>query len=192
MTKADKRENIIMIASEPLTFERSEWMEVKTNTMIVITPKVGPSADGTDRRPHIVDVHASYQMNVLQIPIIDEYWVAPQDPASHHRSTDYAIEMGFGGLSWKFFFGCSANAPAQGTALLPLVSRSQLDPSPTSVHILIIRWENTTLHVYTTTIQLIQSYQSPRCDLHHWPDKDQDIRNQSRYIIAPDGYAFGL
>lgn len=41
MTKADKRESIIMIASEPLTFERSEWMEVKTNTMIVITPKVG-------------------------------------------------------------------------------------------------------------------------------------------------------
>ena len=40
MTKADKRESIIMIASEPLTFERSEWMEVKTNTMIVITPKV--------------------------------------------------------------------------------------------------------------------------------------------------------
>lgn len=40
MTKADKRENIIMIASEPLTFERSDWMEVKTNTMMVITPKV--------------------------------------------------------------------------------------------------------------------------------------------------------
>lgn len=40
MTKADKRENIIMIASEPLTFERSDWMEVKTNTMLVITPKV--------------------------------------------------------------------------------------------------------------------------------------------------------
>lgn len=40
MTKADKRESIIMIASEPLTFERNEWMEVKTNTMLVITPKV--------------------------------------------------------------------------------------------------------------------------------------------------------
>jgi hypothetical protein len=24
-----------------LTFERSDWMEVKTNTMLVITPKVG-------------------------------------------------------------------------------------------------------------------------------------------------------
>ncbi|ORX39847.1 putative cytoplasm protein [Kockovaella imperatae] len=74
MTKADKRESIILIASEPLTFERSDWMEVKTNTMLVITPK----------------------MNLLQIPIIDEFWVAPQDPASQHRTTDFAISMGFG------------------------------------------------------------------------------------------------
>jgi hypothetical protein len=36
-------ENIIMIASEPLTFEQKDWMEVKTNTMVVITPKVSPS-----------------------------------------------------------------------------------------------------------------------------------------------------
>lgn len=35
-------------------------------------------------------------MNLLQIPIIDEYWVPPQDPASHNRSTDFAISMGFG------------------------------------------------------------------------------------------------
>jgi glutamine amidotransferase len=61
MTRADKRENVIMIGSEPLTFERSDWMEVKTNTMLVITPKV-----------------------------------PPQDPASQHRSKDFAIEMGFG------------------------------------------------------------------------------------------------
>ncbi|KIR58710.1 hypothetical protein I312_102825 [Cryptococcus bacillisporus CA1280] len=74
MTKADKRENIIMIASEPLTFERSDWMEVKTNTMMVITPK----------------------MNLLQIPIIDEYWVPPQDPASLTRSRDFAIKRGYG------------------------------------------------------------------------------------------------
>lgn len=40
MTKADKRERIIMIASEPLTFERADWVEVKTNMMLVITPKV--------------------------------------------------------------------------------------------------------------------------------------------------------
>lgn len=29
-----------MIASEPLTYEQSDWMEVKTNTMVVITPQV--------------------------------------------------------------------------------------------------------------------------------------------------------
>jgi glutamine amidotransferase len=89
MTKADKRESIIMIASEPLTFERNEWMEVKTNTMIVITPKVGMCPDS--QVPKLIG-----QMNLLQIPIIDEYWVPPQDPASHNRSTDFAISMGFG------------------------------------------------------------------------------------------------
>ncbi|KAF9513254.1 hypothetical protein BS47DRAFT_1344497 [Hydnum rufescens UP504] len=39
MSKSDKRENIIMVASEPLTFEKADWMEIKTNTLIVITPK---------------------------------------------------------------------------------------------------------------------------------------------------------
>ncbi len=47
MTKADKRERIIMIASEPLTFERADWVEVKTNMMIVITPKVSSASDAT-------------------------------------------------------------------------------------------------------------------------------------------------
>jgi glutamine amidotransferase len=35
-------------------------------------------------------------MNVLQIPIMDEYWVAPQDPAAQTRSKDFAIQKGFG------------------------------------------------------------------------------------------------
>ncbi|KAL7423913.1 glutamine amidotransferase subunit [Cryptotrichosporon argae] len=79
MTKADKRERLILVASEPLTFEPRDWIEVRTNTMVVITPK----------------------MNILQVPIIDEFWVPPQDPASHSRSTDFAIEMGFGhGFAW--------------------------------------------------------------------------------------------
>ena len=100
MTKADKRESIIMIASEPLTFERNEWMEVKTNTMVVITPKVSISFVnncGSQR--------ADEKMNLLQIPIIDEYWVPPQDPASHNRTTDFAISMGFG-MSYLFQRNC--------------------------------------------------------------------------------------
>ncbi|KAK0232803.1 N-terminal nucleophile aminohydrolase [Armillaria fumosa] len=71
MSKADKRENIIMVASEPLTFERADWMEIKTNTMVVITPK----------------------MNLLQIPIIDQYYVAPSDPNSA-RTIEFAREKG--------------------------------------------------------------------------------------------------
>jgi len=73
MCKSDKRENIIMVASEPLTFEKADWMEIPTNTMLVITPK----------------------MNVLQIPIRDEFFVRPTDPASRARSTTFASEKGF-------------------------------------------------------------------------------------------------
>ncbi|CAO1620009.1 unnamed protein product [Jaminaea pallidilutea] len=51
MRKEDRRQNIVVVASEPLTFEKADWMEVPTNTMIIVTP----------------------QMNVLQIPILDEY-----------------------------------------------------------------------------------------------------------------------
>jgi glutamine amidotransferase len=72
MTKCDKRENIILIASEPLTFERADWMEIKTNHMAVITPK----------------------MNLLQIPIKDKYYVPPSDPAALARATDFAHEKG--------------------------------------------------------------------------------------------------
>ncbi|KAI5450756.1 glutamine amidotransferase subunit [Naganishia albida] len=72
MTKADKREDIIMIASEPLTFEQKDWMEVKTNTMVVITPK----------------------MNLLQVPIMDEFYVSPHE--EHGRSSDFVLSQGYG------------------------------------------------------------------------------------------------
>ncbi|PLW24243.1 hypothetical protein PCASD_10495 [Puccinia coronata f. sp. avenae] len=51
MRKFDKREKIVLIASEPLTFEKTDWIEVPCQTLIVVTPK----------------------MNVLQFPIIDEF-----------------------------------------------------------------------------------------------------------------------
>jgi hypothetical protein len=47
-------------------------MEIKTNHLVVITPK----------------------MNLLQIPIDDKYFVSPSDPASLARDTDFAEEKG--------------------------------------------------------------------------------------------------
>jgi glutamine amidotransferase len=97
MFKEDKRENIIMVASEPLTFEKGEsdrvsyfcfpvtdllsadWMEIKTNNMIVLTPK----------------------MNVLLIPIIDKFYVHPSDPESQNRGTDFAAAKGLFSERWQ-------------------------------------------------------------------------------------------
>ena len=96
MFKEDKRENIIMVASEPLTFEKGEsnlapfylpvpdllpadWMEIKTNNKIVLTPK----------------------MNVLLIPIIDKFYVYPTDPESQNRGTDFAAGKGLFSERWK-------------------------------------------------------------------------------------------
>ncbi|PVF98895.1 N-terminal nucleophile aminohydrolase [Serendipita vermifera] len=75
MSKLDKRENIIMIASEPLTFEKADWLEIRTNTMIVITPK----------------------MNLLQIPIVDEFHV----PSSQANARDSQFAATKGLLSLK-------------------------------------------------------------------------------------------
>lgn len=97
MFKEDKRENIIMVASEPLTFEKGEpdrasyrclpvpdilladWMEIKTNNMIILTPK----------------------MNVLLIPIMDKFYVHPADPESQNRGTDFAAAKGLFSERWQ-------------------------------------------------------------------------------------------
>lgn len=97
MFKEDKRQNIIMVASEPLTFEQgdkdrvpcfslpvpdllsADWMEIKTNNMIVLTPK----------------------MNVLLIPIYDKFYVHPSDPESQNRGTDFAAAKGYFTERWK-------------------------------------------------------------------------------------------
>jgi hypothetical protein len=108
MSKADKRENIIMVdravvfstcrCNDRLSFRSpvshsrlkevqflpgnnlnssqffctADWMEIKTNHMVVITPK----------------------MNLLQIPIIDQYYVPPSDPNAFARTTEFAQEKG--------------------------------------------------------------------------------------------------
>lgn len=69
MKKEDRRQNIVVVASEPLTFEKADWMEVPTNTMIIVTPK----------------------MNVLQIPILDEYSPLDRpDPSRAPRAKEAA------------------------------------------------------------------------------------------------------
>lgn len=58
MRKSDKRETIIMIASEPLTFQKQDWIEIPCQTLLVITPK----------------------MNLLQSPIRDEHYIDSVKP----------------------------------------------------------------------------------------------------------------
>ncbi|KAF6766181.1 glucosamine 6-phosphate synthetase [Ephemerocybe angulata] len=78
MTKSDKRENIIMDSLDPrpifssLTISAADWMEIRTNHMAIITPK----------------------MNLLQIPIIDEFYVPPSDPEALKRTKEFAQEKG--------------------------------------------------------------------------------------------------
>ena len=57
------REDIIMIASEPLTFEQRDWMEVKNNTMVVITPKVSLSASSASFDPKRKEVQCRPALN---------------------------------------------------------------------------------------------------------------------------------
>lgn len=79
MVKADRRQKIVVVASEPLTFEKgktstltlADWMEIESNTVLCITPN----------------------MNVLQYPILDEY----HNPRSylHVRDPNFAMRAGF-------------------------------------------------------------------------------------------------
>jgi hypothetical protein len=47
-------------------------MEIRTNYMVVITPK----------------------MNLLQIPIVDKYFVSPTSPGARQRGTEFAEAKG--------------------------------------------------------------------------------------------------
>ncbi|KAG0337369.1 hypothetical protein BG000_005492 [Podila horticola] len=67
MVKADKREDIVVIASEPLTFEKADWLTIPSNTVVVISSK----------------------MNVLMYPIMDEYY----NPDRQGRSTEQVVTV---------------------------------------------------------------------------------------------------
>ncbi|GAA5993658.1 hypothetical protein JCM10908_000663 [Rhodotorula pacifica] len=70
MNKADKRERIILIASEPLTFERADWVEIPSQSCIVITPR----------------------NNLLRFPIINEYF---RPDVATHRRDEFARAKGY-------------------------------------------------------------------------------------------------
>lgn len=57
MVKADRREDVVIVTSEPLTFESSDWLAVPLNTILAITPK----------------------LNVLLQPILDRYYPGPPE-----------------------------------------------------------------------------------------------------------------
>ncbi|POY73219.1 hypothetical protein BMF94_3552, partial [Rhodotorula taiwanensis] len=70
MNKADKRERIILIASEPLTFERADWVEIPSQSCIVITPR----------------------NNLLRFPIRNEFF---QASVTSHRRDEFARAKGY-------------------------------------------------------------------------------------------------
>lgn len=72
---SNKREDIIVVSSEPLTYERADWIPVPANTVVVLTSR----------------------FNVLIYPIIDEYYSA--DIARRTTPTLNAISDGSVGIS---------------------------------------------------------------------------------------------
>jgi glutamine amidotransferase len=72
-------------------------MEIKTNNMIIITPK----------------------MNVLLIPIIDKFYVHPSDPESQNRGTGFAAAKGLFTERWQVTV---PETPASGSTTLQQVS----------------------------------------------------------------------
>ncbi|KAL1977914.1 hypothetical protein VTN31DRAFT_773 [Thermomyces dupontii] len=68
MERHDKGADIVLVASEPITFERHNWVTVPTNSMLTI-----------------------HKQTVLLHPIIDEFY---DDDPSHDRSSVYAVSKG--------------------------------------------------------------------------------------------------
>lgn len=71
------RERCLLLSTSQCTLltllRLADWMEIKTNHMIVVTAK----------------------MNVLLIPIVDKFYVPPSDPAAQPRDIDLAVAKGF-------------------------------------------------------------------------------------------------
>lgn len=68
MERRDKGQDIVLVSSEPITFQRADWVTVPTNSILTISN-------------HTVLLH----------PILDKYFV---DKASHVRNDKFAREKG--------------------------------------------------------------------------------------------------
>lgn len=71
MERLDRKQDVIMVASEPLTFERKDWITVPTNTVLTIK-----------------------EQTVLMHPILDEYYTSDHMKL---RSSDFASSKGLMG-----------------------------------------------------------------------------------------------
>eukprot|EP00128_Syssomonas_multiformis_P018318 Colp12_sorted_trinity150504_noHs@30190 len=105
MVKSDRREHVVIVASEPLTFEALDWLSVPKNHMLVITPK----------------------LSVLQYPIpLDPSIAEPAKPAvsasvsttsplHKHTSGDAHATMAF--VNKMHTYNTSMLQPIKGTAV---------------------------------------------------------------------------
>jgi glutamine amidotransferase len=89
MERQDKGQDIVLVASEPLTFERADWVTVPTNcTLTAPFAYLLAILTGTA----ILTINGQ---TVLLHPIVDEHHVA--DPL-HIRKSGYAESKGQSGV----------------------------------------------------------------------------------------------
>ncbi|KAI8872173.1 N-terminal nucleophile aminohydrolase [Ramicandelaber brevisporus] len=73
MSKHNKREDVVVIASEPLTFVKDDWQTIPTNTMLVVTPDFNANKKTREDKAALME---SLQDSVDQYPHIFVFEVA--------------------------------------------------------------------------------------------------------------------
>ncbi|KAI9837321.1 MAG: hypothetical protein M1819_000395 [Sarea resinae] len=107
MERRDKGADIVLVASEPLTFERDNWVTVPTNSILTI-----------------------HKQTVMVHPIIDEYY---NHSPSYSRSSGFAVSKGLvsnGPGATISAPAATATAPPSATIVPP--ATTSLTPSSTS------------------------------------------------------------
>ena len=98
MERRDKASDVVLVASEPLTFERHNWLSVPTNTIVTIC-----------------------KQTVFVRPIKDEFY--DNDPSTE-RSTGFASSKGLVSKAP----GGSATTPASVTPAQTPIPRAEVEP----------------------------------------------------------------